>query len=330
METKEPDRIYISNIQRFSVHDGPGIRTLVFFLGCPLRCKWCQNPENLKAQPQLTYNRQDCIGCGECLKVCPQDAISVDQKGRIQTDRNRCEACGRCVEVCFPGARSICGTSYTVEGCFKEILKDRVFYRNSGGGVTLSGGEPTMYPDFVSRLLELCQEEGIYTAIETCGHTNWKSLERVARFTDLFLYDIKAIDPEKHRRWTGVDNRRILSNARRLARMKKKMIVRVPLIPGVNDNEQEFRRIVEFAKSLETVKTMHLLPFHHIGKSKYETLDMDYAVNKLKEPDEKKIEKCRQIGEQYGLRVDIGGSGFVSEGPEPRAKQKEAFFIYPG
>lgn len=326
---KEPNCVHVSNIQRFSVHDGPGIRTIVFFLGCPLQCQWCQNPENLRPQPQLTYNWGDCIGCGRCLDVCPQDAIYMDKKGRIQTDRNRCEACGRCVEVCFPGARSICGKAYTVADCFREILKDKVFYNNTGGGVTLSGGEPTMYPDFASRLLELCQEERIYTAIETCGHASWKSLEKIARFTDLFLYDIKAIDPKKHRQWTGVDNRLILSNARRLAKMKKEMIIRVPLIPGVNDDEEEFKRIAEFVKSLETVKTMHVLPFHHIGKSKYETLDMDYAVSELKEPEAEKIEKCQRIGEQYGLRVDIGGSGFISEGHETKAKPKRTFYIYP-
>jgi pyruvate formate lyase activating enzyme len=216
-----------------------------------------------------------------------------------------------------------------VDECFKEILKDRVFFRNTAGGVTLSGGEPTMYPEFVSRLLKLCREEGIYTAIETCGYTSWKSLEKVAKSTDLFLYDIKAIDPKKHREWTGAGNRLILSNARKLAQIKKKMIIRVPLIPGVNDDEEEFKRIVEFAKSLETVETMHLLPFHHIGRSKYETLDMDYAVGGLKEPDEEKIEKCRRIGEEAGLRVDVGGSGFVSESPKRREKEEEPFYIYP-
>jgi pyruvate formate lyase activating enzyme len=233
------------------------------------------------------------------------------------------------VDVCFLGARGIYGKSYTVEDCFEEILKDKVFYRNTGGGVTLSGGEPTLYPDFLIRLFELCKEEGIHTAIETCGYTSWKSFEKIAGSIDLFLYDIKVIDPEKHRVWTGVDNRLILRNAQKLARMGKKMIVRVPLVPGVNDGEEEFRRIAEFAKSLETVKTMHLLPFHHIGQSKYETLDMEYAVSDLAEPNQGTIRKCRRIAEEVGLRVNIGGSGFVSESPETDETPRESFFIYP-
>jgi pyruvate formate lyase activating enzyme len=213
--------------------------------------------------------------------------------------------------------------------CMKEILRDRVFYENTGGGVTLSGGEPTVYPHFVSQLLEICQEKGIHTAIETCGCTSWKNLEKVAMFTDLFLYDIKVIDPEKHREWTGAGNRLILDNARRLARLGKKLIIRVPLIPGVNDDDREFEKIARFARSLENVETMHLLPFHQLGKSKYETLDLDYDLSGLKEPEQERIDSCRRIAEGNGLRVSIGGAGFVSEIPERKSKERTQFFILP-
>lgn len=311
---------FISNIQRFSVHDGPGIRTIIFFMGCILRCKWCQNPENLKARPQLMFNRQECISCGECVKVCPEHAIYFNEKGEIQTDREKCKTCGNCAEVCYPEARKICGRSYTVDEVFKEILKDKIFYKNTSGGVTLSGGECTLFTEFVCELLEKCQQGSIHTTVETCGYTKWENIEKIAKFTDLFLYDIKVINPDKHRKWTGVDNSIILDNVYKLAKIGKNIIIRVPLIPSINDDEKEFRKIAEFVNSINGVNILHILPFNQFGKSKYKSLDMKYSLNELKEQNEEAISRCKYIGKQYNLFINIGGSGFVSEIPRNQKK----------
>lgn len=322
-----PASVVITNIQRFSVHDGPGIRTTVFVKGCPLRCPWCQNPENLKPYPELMYYRQDCISCGLCLKACPAGAIRPGEDGRILTDRRSCTVCGRCVEACYPGARKICGQPYTVDEVYKEVLKDEVVYATTSGGVTLSGGEFTLYPEFAAQILERCRRRGIHTAIETCGYAPWERMELIARPVDLFLFDVKVIDPEKHRRWTGVDNRLILENARRLPGAGRRMIVRVPLIPKVNDDADEFGRIVEFAGSLNAA-SLHILPFHQLGKSKYAALDLDYALSDLEEPTEEAVERCREIAVQRGLKVSVGGSGVISEASSPTTKKRERLYIY--
>lgn len=322
------DRVYISEIQRFCVHDGPGIRTVVFVLGCPLSCKWCQNPENIRALPQLLFSRGKCIGCSACIGACPEQANTVDKSGKCRIDRKICTACGRCVEVCYPGARKLSGTQYTVDEVFKEIMKDRIIYSNTNGGVTLSGGEFTMFADFAARLLEKCKKENIHTALETCGYSKWEIFVRIASYTDMFLYDIKTIDPQKHRKWTGVDNERVLNNLSRLADMGKEIIVRVPLIPGVNDDEGEFTGIVEFVRSLRTVNILHIMPFHHIGQTKYEMLDQPYHVSGMKQPPESVLWRCKRIAEEHQLLVDIGGSNCFTANPKKQGGRKKQFYIY--
>ena len=320
--------VVVSNIQRFSVHDGPGIRTVVFVQGCPLRCKWCQNPEDLRVKPQLLFNPGECIGCGECLKACSRGATVLGNEERISIDRDTCIGCGDCVTVCHPGARKLSGKNLTVQEVFREILKDEEFYKNSNGGVTLSGGEITMFPDFAAELLQLCRNHGIHTAIETCGYASWENMEKTAGFCDLVLYDIKVVDPLKAQKWTGVDNELILENGRKLAELGKSMIIRVPLITGVNDDTEEFSKIVDFTISLRTVKTIHILPFHHLGKSKYEMLDLEYSLAEVAEPDEESIQRCVAVAEGSGLRVSVGGSGFISERNEQKDKRQESGFIY--
>jgi pyruvate formate lyase activating enzyme len=327
-EGKKQERVYISEIQRFCVHDGPGIRTVVFVLGCPLDCKWCQNPENIKVEPQLLYSGGKCFGCAACVTVCPAGANTVDAGGTCRIDRKACTACGRCVEVCHPGARKLSGTAYTVDEVYREISKDSVVYSNTAGGVTLSGGEFTMYPDFARRLLARCKRENVHTALETCGYAKWEVFERIAPYTDLFLYDIKTRDPKKHREWTGVDNTLILDNLSRLSAMGKEIIVRVPLVPGVNDDEGEFTGIVELVRSLPAVNVLHIMPFHHIGRTKYEMLDQPYRVGGLKEPTERVLERCKLIAQKHQLLVDIGGSNCFTAAPKKQDGLKEKFHIY--
>jgi pyruvate formate lyase activating enzyme len=316
---------YVSNIQRFCVHDGPGIRTTVFLLGCPLRCRWCQNPENLAREPALLFNAGQCAGCGACLEVCEHGAVSRGDDGGLRFDRARCTACGRCVPSCWFKARELAGRLYSVPALLEEVLKDRVAFRNSGGGVTLSGGEPLLEPEFASRLLEACGRAGLHTAVETCGAVPWGHFERVLPHVDLFLYDLKLTDPEKHRRWTGGDNRAVLSNARALAQAGKRLIVRVPLVPGVNDDDGEFEAIAGFAAGLRNVEELHLLPFHQVGASKYALAGLAYRMQDLPEQNDERVARCRRIAEEQGLRVSVGGAGFRNDVDTGRAKERSTF-----
>jgi pyruvate formate lyase activating enzyme len=319
---------YVSNIQRFSVHDGPGIRTVVFLLGCPLRCKWCQNPETFNAKPRLMMNYDKCVGCGACVQVCPRKAISFGESGRIITDYDKCDGCWLCVNECYYQARQLTGKPYTVEEVFLEVKKDEVFYRDTGGGVTLSGGEPLLQPEFC---FELFQESGKYsieTAVETCGYTDWKNFERILPVTNLFLYDMKLLDGNKHKKWTGVDNELILKNAKKLVKAGKKLIVRIPLIPGVNDDREEFGSIVRFVKELGSVDSIHITPFHQIGSSKYEMMGVEYALKGLNEENACNIEHCKQIAVDMGFKVSIGGAGFKEDTEAARKPATRKFFLY--
>ena len=315
---------HVSNIQRFCVHDGPGIRTVVFLLGCPLRCRWCQNPETLAREPVLMFNGQKCVGCAACAEACAQKATFRNPDGTIRFDRSRCTTCGRCVVSCYYRARELSGQPYAVRSLLEEIAKDRVVFRNSGGGVTLSGGEPLVHPGFVSELLRGCRNQGIHTAIETCGAVSWGNFERVLPFTDLFLYDLKLIDPEKHERWTGVGNRAILENARSLAGAGQRLIVRVPLIREVNDGDEEFLAIARFAAGLRNVDELHILPFHQVGSSKYALVGKEYDMQDVPEDNHQRIARCKQIAEEQGLRVSVGGTGFRNELDAQRVSKDSA------
>ncbi|MGA2547679.1 MAG: glycyl-radical enzyme activating protein [Rectinemataceae bacterium] len=321
---------FVSAVQRYCLHDGPGIRTTVFFLGCPLRCPWCQNPEALEREPVLMWNDRKCAGCGACIEACPEKANDRDGDGRIRFERERCKTCGSCVGSCHYGARSLSGKPYSVQALLEEVGKDLVVFGNSGGGVTLSGGEPLIHPAFVEELLLGCRREGIHTAVETCGYLPWAHFERALPDVDLFLFDIKLIDSGKHERWTGASNRLILDNARRLAELGKRMIVRVPLIPAVNDDEGEFEAILRFTVEALKVDELHILPFHQIGSSKYDLVGREYEMKDAPEDNEGAVARCRLMAEGRGLRVSVGGTGFRNEIDDERvarntAKKKDSF-----
>ena len=271
MEVSQRLKGVVFNIQRYSIHDGPGIRTTVFLKGCPLKCFWCQNPESQRKEIEIFLMRNNCTGCGNCLPICQRGANSLVGNSSI-IDRNKCIGCGKCVEVCPNEARKLVGTYMTTEEVMDEILKDAKFYENSGGGVTLSGGEPTAQPDFALSILRSCKEAGLHTVIDTCGYVSWSTMERILTYTDLVLFDIKVIDPKKHRKATLKSNHMILENAKKTAHYKP-MKVRVPLIPNFNDSPEDIRAIARFVKEEMGPIEIDLLPYNKLGEVKYERLN---------------------------------------------------------
>lgn len=300
----------ITDIQRFSVHDGPGIRTVIFFKGCPLRCKWCQNPETQQMSERILYNPSLCIGCGACIRVCPAHAIDT-KTGEF--DRARCQACGKCVETCYAGARSIPGVKWTLADTLKVALADQIFFEKSGGGVTLSGGEVTMQAEFALTLLQQLKANGIHTAIETSGACSTSTITRFLPFTDLFLYDIKMIDPLRHQFYTGMSNERILKNLRELGTRHANIIIRIPLIPGINDTEDNLQQTGQLAKEVGASE-VHLLPFHQLGEGKWDNLGIQYEFRNYQPPSTDQLESAKNTIEAYGTPVNIGGLGIYSNG----------------
>jgi pyruvate formate lyase activating enzyme len=296
----------IFNIMRYSIHDGPGIRTTVFFKGCPLRCQWCHNPEALESKPSILYRRDRCLRCGTCMMVCPLGVIE-ESEGYFVTDRESCLQCGTCVNVCYAEARELVGREVTVADVLAEVELDRVFYEESGGGVTFSGGEPLLQPDFLLALLRVCRQKGIHTAVDTTGHTTEHMLKEFAEAVDLFLFDLKIMDDQKHRSYTGFPNGVILENLRRLARWRKTVIVRLPIIPGVNDDRENIMAVGQFVSSLETVKEIQLLPYHTAGVDKYEKLGLDYRLPDIRPPGNEVMMQIAGTLESFGLSVTIGG-----------------------
>ena len=271
----------VTNIQGYSIHDGPGIRTVVFLKGCPLRCKWCANPENLEASVQIGFLSNLCTGCGRCKKVCPHDAILSDGARRI--DREKCRRCGTCAEACYYGALVRYGEDRSSEEVFEKVRRDKIFYESSGGGVTVSGGEPLTHAQFVAELFELCRQDGINTCMETCGCVPGAAMELVAPLTDTFYFDLKIMDPQLHRKYTGVDNAQILENARFLAGKGANILFRQPITPRVNNTEENVRATAEFIKSLGREDlAIQLMPYHRMGTAKYVALDMTYELEELK------------------------------------------------
>jgi pyruvate formate lyase activating enzyme len=297
----------IFHIQRFSLHDGPGIRTTVFFKGCPLRCQWCHNPESIAREQQLLLRSERCVACGDCAARCPHGAAQT-VKGTISTERQLCLVCGTCVSTCYADAREIVGKEITVEEALTEIEKDRVFYGESGGGATFSGGEPLLQHEFLCALLTACRRRGIHTVVDTSGYAPPGLLDRVAPLADLFLFDIKTLDDRKHRKHTGVSNRTILENLRRLAAQKASIIVRVPLVPGVNDDEESIRSIGEFVRTLDGVRGVHILPYHRTGTEKYRRLGMTYQLNGTLPPSSEDIMRAVTLVRKYTDSVGVGGN----------------------
>jgi pyruvate formate lyase activating enzyme len=260
------------DVQRFSLHDGPGIRTVVFLKGCPLRCAWCANPESQEPGPQIAWFESLCVGCGRCIAACPRGAIRLDD-GRVRTDGRCCVACGDCAAACSRGARRLLGRDVTVNELMAAVRRDAPFFRRSGGGVTFSGGEPLSQPAFLLECLARCRRWGFHTAVETCGQARWDDLRAVAKATDLFLYDLKQLDPVRHEELTGVRNDVILENLERLLATGVEVTVRVPVIPGGNDDRQSLEALSAFVAGHPRLRRLELLPGHSLGAHKYAALD---------------------------------------------------------
>jgi len=266
----------ISDIKRFAVHDGNGIRTTVFFKGCPLKCVWCHNPESIGFRPQTAYYSNKCLNCGECEQVCKNSAQTIGESGQHTYIRENCTACGSCTESCPASALQIYGKEYTVDELVPILLEDRDFYENSNGGVTLSGGECLMQADFCRELLIALKKEGINTAIDTCGYVPRRNITKVLEYTDTFLYDIKAIDENVHIRCTGHPNALILDNLRYIDRKGKAIEIRIPYVPGYNDDQID--KISEFLKTLKNITKVKVLPYHNYAGSKYAALGMENTL----------------------------------------------------
>jgi pyruvate formate lyase activating enzyme len=294
----------IFNIQKFSIHDGPGIRTTVFFKGCQLKCIWCHNPESQNFKKEILYNKNKCTLCGNCVKTCQNNAIEINNNF-LKMNMDKCTFCGDCTVCCINSARQIAGKEYTVDEVMEEVLKDRVFYKNSKGGATLSGGEPLIYAEFVEELLMKLKKENIHTAVDTCGCVDFKVLERVSRYTDLFLYDLKTMDDEKHILYTGVSNINIIDNLIKLSEIHNNINLRLPLIEGINADEDNILGILRLIKKTN-IKKINLLPYHDIAMHKYEKLGREY-YEYMKRPADEKLEEFKGIFEKEGYKVKIGG-----------------------
>lgn len=289
----------IFEIKRFAVHDGDGIRSTVFLKGCPLKCVWCHNPEGIDFAPQLAYYGHKCCNCGECAKVCPENAHTVEN-GKHVFDRSKCSGCGKCEKTCLYGALFYYGNEVTVEELIPVLLEDREFYETTNGGVTISGGECLIQAEFCEALLKRLKEEGIHTAVDTCGFVSRSAIERVLPYTDVFLYDVKAFDENAHIRCTGQSNRLVLENLEYIDAQGKAMEIRIPFVPEYNQAEME--KIARYLSKLKSVTKVRILPYHNYAGSKYTALGMK---NTLPErlPRKEELEKVRTLFESYGLRL---------------------------
>jgi pyruvate formate lyase activating enzyme len=297
------------DIKRFAIHDGPGIRTTAFLKGCPLACAWCHNPESQDSDPQLLHRPNRCTGCGTCQEVCPEGAVHLEERQAI-TDRERCTACGACVSVCPGEARSIVGASWTAEALVSELAKDALFFEQSGGGITCSGGEPLLQPGFCAEVLRGCRERGIHTAVDTCGYADESSLLDVAKETDLFLYDLKLMDDARHRQATGVSNAPVLTNLERLDLWGKRIWIRIPLIPGVNDDERNLTATAGFVRGLRRIEAVQVLPYHRGGEEKRIGLGKTGAMCTEREPGraaEAADRSTEFLASRIGIPVTKGG-----------------------
>lgn len=300
--SQEGIRGIIFNIERYAIQDGPGIRTTVFMKGCPLRCQWCSNPESQLQSLEIMVRDNECVRCGKCIEGCPTKAISLSDLGRI-IDRAKCNLCLQCATLCPQGAIYVMGKHMSVEEVIEQVDKDNLFYQNSGGGVTISGGEPLFQAEFVLQVFKGCQQKGIHTALDTSGYAAWATFRKVLEYVDLVLYDLKHMNSLTHKQFTGIGNELILSNLKKTAHMRRTWL-RFPLIPGFNDSDSDIRDIAKFGSKLP-VEKLSILPYHSWGKNKYEQLGRVYPWNATP-PGEERINEVKRIIEDYGLKCTVG------------------------
>lgn len=299
---------WVTNLQDFVVHDGPGLRVLVFLKGCPLRCRWCQNPESLAPLPEIEFHTSLCLGCLRCAEVCPIPGAIIEDKER-RIDRSKCIACMACIDTCLGTALRRVGEWMSVEQVMQKIARYKPFFDHSDrGGVTLSGGEPTFQPEFALRLLKSCREMGIHTVMETCGYTNYETLKRIAQNVDLLIYDIKHMDEASHIAGTGVSNSLILENLERLCKeVNTEIVVHIPLITGFDDDDENIIKTAEFVSSLKKIKHVDLLPFNELPSGKYKAMGLDWEYAETRRQSPEQLTRLQDIVQSYGLEVNIGG-----------------------
>ena len=295
----------IFNIQRFSVNDGPGVRTIVFLKGCPLSCLWCSNPESQNSFKELMFNIKNCVCCEKCKDICKENAIDFNNVNRI--DRDKCINCVDCSEVCYPGALVISGEEKSVEEVISELKKDSTHFRHSNGGITLSGGEPLMQPEFTLELLKGCKANGWHTTMETTGFASKEVIDKIIPWLDLVLLDIKHMDSDRHLQSTGQRNEIILENAKRISELGVDTIIRIPVIPGFNSEKKTIEKIAKFANNLKMVKEIHILPYHRLGVNKYNCLDRKYKIEDcIVTPSREYMEELKETIENIGMKCNIG------------------------
>lgn len=295
----------VFHIQKYSLQDGPGIRTTVFLKGCPLCCAWCHNPESQSPRPEIIVVEGRCIACGQCHLICP--FAQAVEEGPLPARVPDCTLCGECASACPTGARQMVGQRMTVAEVTDAVLQDRVFYEDSAGGVTVSGGEPLMQPQFLKALLGACRVQGLRTAVDTCGFACTDVLREVAPLTDLILYDLKSMDDVTHRHYTGVSNAPILANLRALDEIHAHLWLRVPIIPGINDSEQSLEAVARFAATLSSLRQVNLLPYHKIGVHKFRRLGQKYALEGVEPPSPERMDRALNLFRDHGLTTKVGG-----------------------
>lgn len=305
-EATAPLRALIFDIKKYAVHDGPGIRTTVFFKGCPLACRWCHNPEALLPRRELVLFEEKCLACGECFRVCPQAAHEKRSDGTRVYHRDRCVLCGACTEVCYAEALVMEGREVTVEALMVELRKDLPFYQNSKGGVTLSGGEPLLQHEFALALLQQCKAESLHTAVDTSGQAPWSVFEALLPYIDLVLYDLKQIDSHRHRAHTGSHNGRILENLKRLGESGTPIEIRMPIVPTINDDPQQIEETARFLAGIGGITRVAVLPYHQLGASKYARLGRQYQLAGVEPPEPARMEGLAGILRAQGLNVHVG------------------------
>lgn len=295
----------IVNIQKYSIHDGPGIRTTVFLKGCALNCWWCHNPESQNPKPEIMFFKERCTSCGSCIKRCPQKAIEFVE-GYPVVDESKCTLCGKCSDFCPSNARELIGKEITVKDLMKEIIKDEAFYDESNGGVTFSGGEPLLHADYLNNVLKSCKSKGIHTTIDTSGFAAWEQFEKIVDNVDLFLFDIKHMNNEKHMEYMGVGNEVILENLKKLSERGSNIYIRMPIIAGVNDDDENIDKAVDFISKLNIIH-VNLLPYHKMGMDKYRRLNMAYKLSGLEMPSDEVMSKIADKFKKAGIKIKIGG-----------------------